>query len=630
MLQQAGWLAVTKLHFPQLRSDLIPRRALLAALRTSVASHALTLLSAPAGYGKTTLLASLAAECPDLHFVWLSLDADDNDPGCFLSGLIAAIQQVNPDCASTPQMLLAQAPDPAAEARRVVGALVNSILECQPDMCLVLDDLHLVTEPAVYDALDYLLDRLPPRAHVVIASRYDPALRLAHLRARGELAELRLNELRFTEGEAYEFLNDRLELGLGDDDLASLLSRTEGWPAGLRLLAGSLAQIPSPAERSAFVLHLAQSERHVFDFLAEEVLARQERDVRSFLLDTSVLPELTPELCQAVTGRADAGALLDGLYRRNLFLTATYSAEGAGGARCYRFHALFADFLSNTLHQEAPGRAAELHLRAAEAYRPAQPAQAIAHYLAAGAWDAAAASIERAGQEALRRGMLDLLQGWIRALPAEVREARPYLGYYLGVCELHRRDLAAAVAHLEQAQAGFELSGDRVGQGGALAYLSQAAFLQADFGRGHLLIGRALAHPVPSDTRVQLLLERARIGLWQGQHASAEDDLRAALDAYEASRRCRVIAVFAGRLYAWPAWHCPVFSTATTGSPGRRPAGSTRPCCGCGWCSQCRRPLSTLTAAAWKKPCVPARKHLPWGNAREACRPGLTGARGRW
>jgi LuxR family maltose regulon positive regulatory protein len=304
--EQPIWLTQTKLQPPLPRSDVIPRPRLLAALRDGLTSRRLTLLSAPAGYGN-----------------WLTLDEGDNDPVIFLAYLVAALRRLNPACGATAQTLLSDLPDPGAQARRLVGVLVNDVMETLPDpFALVLDDLHLITEPTVYIALDYLLAHLPPQMHLGIATRHDPPLALARLRARGQLAELRAPDLRFTSDEATAFLNETLRLGLSSDDLVALQSRTEGWAVGLRLLSGSLDRIPTPAGRAAFIAHLAHTDRYVFDFLADEVLSRQSEAVRTFLLETSILPELTAPLCNAVTGRTDAAAILDDLDRRSLFCTA--------------------------------------------------------------------------------------------------------------------------------------------------------------------------------------------------------------------------------------------------------------------------------------------------------------------
>lgn len=469
----------TKLYPPQSRKDAISRPRLLAALREGLTSRRLILLSTPAGYGKSTLLAALPSACPDLPLTWLTLDRRDNDPTLFLTYLIATLQRLNPECGSVAQALLsgpAAPTDPGIQTQRIIGVLINEVMEILPQpFALILDDLHLISEPVVYATLDYLLERLPPQMHWVVASRYDPPLPLARLRARGQLAELRLADLAFTYDETAAFLNDTLHLGLSPGDLEALQARTEGWPAGLRLLAGSLAAIPTPAGRSAFIADLARTDRYVFDFLADEVLSRQDRTVRTFLLETSILTELTPSLCRAVTGRSDAGAVLENLYHHGLFVVAVDPARTT-----FRYHALFAEFLRQCLEREMGQRVTELHCRAARAQAASE--LAIDHYLAAGMWEQAAQAIEQVGPNLLRQSLLDTLTGWIHALPAPVRDARPRLSYFLGICAWQKEEPEEARSLLEQALRGFEAVGDKEGQGEALVHLATCALLQADYG----------------------------------------------------------------------------------------------------------------------------------------------------
>lgn len=540
-----NWIVQTKLRPPRQRQDLVPRSLLLEGLRETITSRQLTLVSAPAGYGKTTLLASLFQAYPDLSFAWLSLDEEDNDPTGFLSALIAALKRLDPACGLGAQAVLASLTNPAAEIRRVVGALINDILETLPlSFLLVLDDLHAISEPAVYQALDYLLDHMPPHMRLVIGTRRDPPLALARLRSQGELAELRLAELRFSLDETTALLNERLGLDLSAADLVTLHDRTEGWVAGLRLLAGSLQRIPPLAERAAFITHLAQSNRHIFELLAEQVLQRQEPRIQSFLLETSILSELTPAYCQAVTGQRQAGSILEEIYHRNLFLVAVdpdsdgasppvYPLAHADSFPSYRYHDLFAHFLRRQLARQMPERLPELHRRAAEAQ--ALPTRAVGHYLAAGLWPEAAQTIERVGEPLLQQGWLASLQAWIKLIPAAEREARPRLAYLLGVCALHQRQLTDAVFYLEQALAGFETAGEPVAQGKTLAHLSDLAFFQANFPQGLALIERALVCPIPPDTRVQLLIQRARVAQFQGDFARVEADLNSAWQVYQAS-----------------------------------------------------------------------------------------------
>jgi len=528
------WLIQTKLQIPPPRSDVIHRPRLLASLREGLTSHRLTLLSAPAGYGKTTLLASaLHSPLSTLPVAWLALDKEDNDPAIFLAYLVAALRLLNPTCGITTQTLLADLPNPGAQARRIVGALINDVLKNLPDpFALALDDLHLITEPSIYAALDYLLERMPPQMRLAVGARHDPPLALARLRARDQLAELRLSDLRFTPDETATFLNKTLRLDLSPADLTALQSRTEGWAAGLRLLAGSLDRIPTPAGRAAVITHLAHTDRYIFDFLADEVLNRQSEAARTFLLETSILSELTVPLCNAVTGRADAQAILENLDRRSLFITAAVRSSPLPHSHTpthiYRYHALFTEFLRQRLQQELPERVAELHCRAARAQ--SVPDRAIAHYLAAGMWEQATQSIEEIGGGLIAQGLLPTLLGWLRALPAASLDASPQLLYLLGTSISYQGDVQSGQGYLERSFKGFAADNDPAGQGEALAQLVFCASMQGDFERGHALSQRALTFPLSSSSRVQILAERAFVALTMGHADQAATDFEAIWD----------------------------------------------------------------------------------------------------
>jgi LuxR family maltose regulon positive regulatory protein len=543
------WLAETKFHPPLLRKDLISRQNLLDNLHTNLASHPLTLLSAPAGYGKTTLLSALAQTQPGFPTAWLSLDPEDNDPIRFLTALIFALQHLDPNCGAAAQSLLMNPIHTGTEVRRVASVLINEVLEAFADpFALILDDLHHISEPSIFVALDYLLEHYPPQMHLAAATRVDPPLPLARLRARGELAELRLDKLRFSGEETNAFLNDRLHLELSSEDLSLLQSRAEGWAVGLRLLASSLERLKSPEERRVFIHHLAQIDLNIFDFLAEEVFDRQAVEVKSFLLETSILPALTSRLCQAVTRRADAGLMLEALYHNNLFLVEVPPLDGRVGSsrrvshldnpqsgkiesspeRQYRYHDLFAEFLHRKLETQWPERLPELHLRAAQA--ESDPARAVGHYLAATRWPEAAEIIERIGAEMFNRGYLDSLSRWINALPGPVRESHPRLLHYLSNCAFWKGSWGEVQSLLERALQGFEAAGDETGQGEVLADLATCFVGQGDIEASIALHSRALSFPIPLHTRVQSLLGRAlahgALGHWQ----QTERDFKAAME----------------------------------------------------------------------------------------------------
>lgn len=362
--------ARSKLQLPRPRTDLLVRERLLGRIRARLPDTRLILASAPAGAGKTTLLATVVAAlgCPN---AWAALDADDNDPERFLEVLLAALGQLAPQ-----PLRVAYAGAPfATRARQALDAALNAFVDADaPPSLLVLDDLHTIGEPTAFGLLGHLLDRLPANLTLALATRHEPPLNLALLRARRELLDLRADDLRFTLAETTGLLNERLALNLAADELVTLHQRTEGWAAGLSLLAALLDTIDAPDERARFLAHLAGTERYLFDYLADEVLNRQDPFARAFLLETSVLPELTPQACQALTGRNDDAAVLDDLYRRNLFLVRLsdgghHSVDGRTSTvetATYRYHDLFRVFLRERLRRDAPEWFQQLRARAAQ------------------------------------------------------------------------------------------------------------------------------------------------------------------------------------------------------------------------------------------------------------------------
>jgi len=477
---------------------------------------------------------------------WLTLDEGDNDPVLFLHYLVAALHTVAPSCGGAASALLSEFAGAGVSARLVVAALINDLLESGPEpLVLVLDDLHRITEAAVLALLDYLLAHLPPPVRVVIATRADPPLSLARLRARGQLAELRLADLRFTEAETAHFLNDALGLNLSPSSLETLYRRTEGWAAGLRLLASSLDRLATADDRVAFITTLARTDRYVLDFLADEVLDCQPPDVRAFLLQTSILPELTPPLCNAVTGRADSATILEDLERRNLFLVSLALAP----TPTYRYHALFAAFLRQRLQREMPERVRELHHRAAQAQQRDRPHRAVEHYLAAEMWEEAAQAIELAQGDMLQMGLWETVHSWINTLPAPVREAHPFLLHALGACILLRGDQPTrAQKAIEAALRGYTAQGTEEGTGAALAMLGSCAMLQGDFDRCAILAAQALTYPLPPESQVEALLVQTWASMLAGNDLRAATLLEEAIAIVEAHKTLELLNMLAFHL----------------------------------------------------------------------------------
>jgi LuxR family transcriptional regulator, maltose regulon positive regulatory protein len=525
----ADWFVANKFRPPLPQPGAIGR-GLVAVLLDALPRHRLTLLSAPAGYGKTTLLAA-AARDGAVPVAWYSLDAEDDDPARWLLGLLAAIRRLAPELG---ERLLFPADgtelnntSPAGRTSPFLAALLNDVERRIPDpFVLVLDDLHVVSDPAIHAALNFLIDRMPPQMHLTVSTRYDPPLRIPRLRARRELFELRAPDLRFEPDEAAEFLDRTLMVSLPRESLELVRTQAQGWPAGLVLLAGALGRIGTAADRSAFVSETLRTRRPVFEFLADEVLGRQEPEVRQFLLETSILDELTPPACEAVTGLAGAGAMLELLVRRNLFLAT--SATTSGEEPVYRYHDLFTEFLRSRLRQEAPQRVAELHARAAGAVR--LPARAIHHWLEAGRPDEAATEIERVGDELILQGLLTTVLVWLGSLPDAAYQRHPRLIYMRGICALQKGDLDGLEETLERALAECRRAGDATGEGDVHCAMAAGAFNRADFERCAALVEQAEALPLRAAPRVLVRMLRASLALFvTGEFAKASRQLDAAL-----------------------------------------------------------------------------------------------------
>ena len=428
-------LLETKLYVPRPRGGLVPRPRLSERLHWGTAAK-LMLVSAPAGFGKTTLLTEWLAARPaaladERLAAWLSLDRGDNDPAAFWTYLIAALRMVAPGVGENALALLDAPQPPPIES--VLTMLLNDLGAVAGEIVLVLDDYHVIDARDVQDGMAFLLDHLPPRLHVVIASRADPALPLARMRARGELAEIRAAELRFTADEAAAYLNEMMGLQLTARQVAALEGRTEGWIAALQLAALSMQGRDDVA---GFIAGFAGDDRYVVDYLAEEVLARQPDRVQAFLLQTSILGRLSGPLCDAVTGQGGGKAMLEALDRGNLFLVSLDDRR-----RWYRYHHLFADVLQARLLDEQPGQVPGLHRRASEWHeRNGEPSEAIRHALAAGDFERAAGLVELALLAMRRTRQEARLRGWLEMLPDEVVQVRPVLSaQFAGVLADKRR-----------------------------------------------------------------------------------------------------------------------------------------------------------------------------------------------
>jgi LuxR family transcriptional regulator, maltose regulon positive regulatory protein len=440
-------LLATKLHVPRSQPGFVSRRRLGQALSDGLASGRV-LVCAPAGFGKTALLADWAAG-GGRPVAWLGLDGDDSDPARFWRYALAALDRARPGLAMHVGPLHPHSPE------GLVTALINE-LATDPDadeVLLVLDDYHLVDSALVHESVAFLLENLPQRLRVVVSGRSDPPLPLARLRARGQLAELRAADLRFTPDEAAALLRETVGSDLPGTALATLVARTEGWAAGLRLAGLSLR---GNQDADGFAATFGGSHRFVLDYLADEVLDRQDEQLLTFLLETSVLARLSAELCDAVTGRADSQAMLQDIERAGLFLMPLDEVRG-----WWRYHHLFADLLRTRLRAERPGRVQALH-RAAAAWCDEHELgdDAVRHAVAAGDAMWAGRLVERHAELLLGRGEGATLRRWLSELPAESVRDRPRLHLaqaYDAAMSLQVETLGASLDNAERALA---VSGD--------------------------------------------------------------------------------------------------------------------------------------------------------------------------
>jgi LuxR family maltose regulon positive regulatory protein len=438
----------TKLFVPARRPNLVARIRLTQQLNAGLDSgHRLTLISAPAGFGKTTLVSDWIDHTnrrqPDTRIAWLSLDDGDNDPTRLLTHMVAALQRSDEGLGADALTLLGAAQSVPVET--TLTALINDLAGTAGQTILVLDDYHAIVAPAVHDAVTFLLTHLPAQLHLLVASRSDPPLSLARLRARGELTELRASDLRFTPGEADQFLNEVMGLSLAAGDVSALETRTEGWVAGLQLAALSLR---NRDDVSAFIDAFTGSNRFVLDYLLEEVLGQQGEHIRTFLLHTALLDRLTGPLCDALTGRTDGSRMLEHLERANLFVVPLDDRR-----QWYRYHHLFADALRARMLTEDREKARTLHQAASGWYEQHGLFEdAIGHALAASDYDRAGYLMEMALPDLRRTRQEATLIGWLKALPDDEVRRRPVLSVFYGWMLMVSGDLDAADARLDDAE----------------------------------------------------------------------------------------------------------------------------------------------------------------------------------
>lgn len=430
-----------KLSIPPSRLGIILRRRLLDRLNEGV-DHRLILVSAPAGFGKTTLISTWIVESA-YSTAWLSLESADADPNRFLTYLVGALQTISPTLGENALQALSFPQPPPADA--ILTSIVNDLSSLDEPMLIVFDDYHLINVTPINDVITFLLDHLPSCVHIVMTTREDPQLPLHRLRARGQMTELRAAELRFTASEAATFLNEVMGLGINENEVTILETRTEGWIAGLQLAALSMR---GRDDLAGFIRAFAGDDRYIVDYLVEEVLKRQPADVRQFLLQSSVLERMSGSLCDAVTDRNDSTSVLDALERSNLFVVPLDDKR-----QWYRYHQLFADVLRTHAMEEAPDQIMGRHRRASEWFEQhTMPADAIRHAFAALDSGRAARLVEMSALRMLGSSEEDLLWSWLEALPDGLVVAMPVLSTYYGFASFSRAGLDAAEVRFRDAE----------------------------------------------------------------------------------------------------------------------------------------------------------------------------------
>ncbi|MDX1416635.1 MAG: LuxR C-terminal-related transcriptional regulator [Candidatus Promineifilaceae bacterium] len=493
----AELLLQTKLHVPVTRSQLVPRPQLTARLNAGLNGR-LTLVSAPAGFGKTTLIAHWGqqlAAAGNWQFTWLALDGNDNDVGRFFTYFIAALQRTDGRLAQTTLELLQSTQ--VSNTQLLLTDLVNNLTESNQAVVLVLDDYHLITNPAIHDGIVFLIDHAPPHFHLLLISRADPPFSLVRWRAQHQVTEIRQDSLRFSRREAGSFLNELMALDLPGPAVAALEKRTEGWVAGLQMAALSL-QGRSDSDR--FIADFAASHRYIFDYLAEEVLARRPPGTRDFLLHTGLLDRLCAPLCDALLETAEfpAQQILQQLENANLFLIPLDDER-----RWYRYHHLFADLLRQFLRREQPEQEALLHSRASRWFEDAGYLdEAVHHALAAIDYERAAALIVANAPVWYGSGRFSTLNTWLDSFPDGFIRARPRLALVAGWGLVSQVQPEAAEKRLQQAWVLLEDSPESVETDavrGEIAHIRLTiAYMTSQFERVPELAEQALTY-LPAD-----------------------------------------------------------------------------------------------------------------------------------
>jgi LuxR family maltose regulon positive regulatory protein len=442
-------LIQTKFYIPPPHQDIVPRSRLIERLNTGL-HRKLSLVSAPAGFGKTTLVSSWIHQY-ERPVAWISLDENDNDLRVFFTYFIAALQRI--DLNIGVNILNTIQASQTLQVSSLLTMLVNEIDAIEEEIVLVLDDYHRISNQAVHDTLDFLIEHMPARMHLVISGRVDPNISQSRLRVNRQMNEIRSNDLRFTEAEASIFLNELMDLNLLPSDIAALEKRTEGWIAGLQLAALSLQ---GRKDKHEFVSDFSGSHRYIIDYLVEEVLSRQPEEILTFLCQTSILDRLSAPLCDATLDISTSYEILQQIEESNLFLIPLDEHR-----EWYRYHHLFDDFLKQCLLESDSKKIPELHIRAAGWYeREGFIPEALEHYLKAKNFSSAASLVEQHAKELLEHSQLATLMSWVNLLPDEHVLSHPWICiYHAWALRLSGRPFDVVESRLQDAEKVLEKQG---------------------------------------------------------------------------------------------------------------------------------------------------------------------------
>lgn len=541
----------TKFRPPLLHPVLLQRPVLFEWLKRDLKTTRLVLLSAPAGYGKTTLLTALPKFMPEIRLAWFSLDSDDNDPARFLLGLVNAFEVIEPgllrfaeDQLSGVNNLLSGS-DLNEISKQLINVLLNRMVDDPPPpFMLVLDDFHLIENEDILTLVNYLIDHLPEQVQLGMTSRSTPALALHKLRARRQILEFGPTHLRFSPEEINQFLQEQIGVKPDQAELSRIVQKTEGWPAGLALLTSRLYMLQNKEERALFYKQLNQINQFTFPYLADEVLSTLPESLRTFLYRTAILKELTPDVCTALTDLSEAEDILQSLHKRNLFINLIGKNEEEQPV--YRYHALFAEFLQYEFKKRNPQQFLAAHLKAAAITE--DPEQIIYHYLSAESWKEAANVIENVGERLIERGLQGTLLNWIQRLPTEIINVKPHLLYLQGFCAMLKGDNHIAQPVLEKAITMPET--DQRFKNQIVIGLAALFFIQADFTRCAELLSQTEPAICGDQDKLIFWMLRSSLALFcDSDWAQAEADLDQALNLVQSSEQGRLwflLAIFLG------------------------------------------------------------------------------------